>query len=338
MKDSAPSGKRTAPVVSSRGGNDCSAPPSAPPAGGVIPNGTRVARASFAAIPSPSSHEISSSGDLGWRSILARAFVVPDRCDGYTTTPTPDLLVSLNIGCEFTVESRTAGGWTLARPQPDSVGMTAPDRYNTLRWRSESNEPLKLFHMFLSAGMLQETAEDLGRPGLIPLLPDALVLQDPVVPVIARALITATATRADALHADSLAQALAVHIVYRQMLGSSLPQLRSMSGPLSSAVLEQVVDYIQDNLGNKLNLDDLSAVASLSKFHFVRAFKLATGVPPHRYLTTLRMLKAAQRLRSSNDTVQQISASCGYSSPGQFANAFRRHHGVNPTQYRRDAH
>lgn len=89
------------------------------------------------------------------------------------------------------------------------------------------------------------------------------------------------------------------------------------------------------NLAERVVLEDLSKVASISKFHFARMFKLATGEPPHRYLTRLRMQRAAELLRDSEDTVQQISATCGYASPGQFASAFRRHHGANPTHYRR---
>jgi len=290
-----------------------------------------------AAQVSPSSEMLASSDDLGWRSIVVRAYSLPDERDGFTTGPIPDLLVSLNIGGVFTVESRRLGGWTRARPQPTSIGIKAPGRYETLRWHSDSCTPMKLLHMFVSADMLHETAEGLGRPGLSTRVPDALHVEDPLLVVIGRALLSAVVRRAEPLHADSLAQSLALHMVYGRSLASEAPRPWQMPGALSSVALERVVDYMHSNLGMPLLLEDLAAVASISKFHFVRGFKLATGEPPHRHLTRLRMQLAAKLLRTSRDTVQQISAACGYASAGQFANAFRRHHGASPTQYRREA-
>ena len=47
------------------------------------------------------------------------------------------------------------------------------------------------------------------------------------------------------------------------------------------------------------------------------------------------MHRGAQMLRSSEHAVAVVAAACGYASPGRFAEAFRRHHGVGPAEYRR---
>jgi AraC family transcriptional regulator len=299
--------------------------------------GVSLAAASFTAEKGLPSKRFASSSDLGWQSILVRDLVYSDEIEGFTTTPTPDLLVAVNIGGPFIIESQRPGGWSKARPQPNSIGATAPGRSSTLRWHSESSEPLRSLHMYLSASLLQETAEGLGSPGLVSLLPDALQLEDPVVVAVGRALQDAVETRADALHADSLAQSLAMHMVYGRLLGSGRIRSTPIPGALTVAALGRVVDYMHANLAERVLLEDLATVASISKFHFVRMFKLATGEPPHRYLIRLRMQRAAELLRRSEDTVQQISAACGYASPGQFASAFRRHYGASPTQYRSEA-
>ena len=307
-----------------------------PPYRGPI-DGCSLAAASFAAERSVPSEKFASSSSLGWQTILVRDFIYPEETEGFTTTPTPDLLVAVNTGGPFMIESQRPGGWSKARPQPDSIGATAPGRSSTLRWRSESSEPLSGLHMFLSASVLRETAEGLGRPGLLSLLPDSLHLEDPAVAAFGRALRDAVRERADALYADSLAQALALHMIYGRLLVSGPIRSSPIPGALGTAALRRVVDYMHANLAERVLLEDLATVASTSKFHLVRRFKLATGEPPHRYLIRLRMHRAAELLRDGEDSIQQISALCGYASPGQFASTFRRHYGASPTQFRREA-
>ena len=84
------------------------------------------------------------------------------------------------------------------------------------------------------------------------------------------------------------------------------------------------------HLGDELDLDRLAAVAALSKFHFVRSFRDATGLTPHRYLTMLRMRRAAALLTGTGQTVRQISVACGHRSPSHFAAAFCREYGTAP--------
>ena len=65
-----------------------------------------------------------SSERLGWRSTLVRAYADPDEADGFTTAPTPDLLVVINASGTFTIES----GRSRARYRPGSAGVTTPYR------------------------------------------------------------------------------------------------------------------------------------------------------------------------------------------------------------------
>jgi AraC family transcriptional regulator, regulatory protein of adaptative response / methylphosphotriester-DNA alkyltransferase methyltransferase len=49
------------------------------------------------------------------------------------------------------------------------------------------------------------------------------------------------------------------------------------------------------------------------------------------------MDRAREMLLEENATVRTIAARVGYSQPAQFAKAFRRHHGISPSELRRDA-
>ena len=56
--------------------------------------------------------------------------------------------------------------------------------------------------------------------------------------------------------------------------------------------LKQVKDFIEERLAEEITLADMAKVVHMSQFHFARAFKAATGQPPHRYLTQRRIERA----------------------------------------------
>ena len=291
---------------------------------------------SFAAERRLPSRRIGGSDGLGWESVLARAYDDADTTEAFTTAPTRDLLVVINLSGTFTIESRRPGGWARAQYRPGSIGVTAPSGSATLRWHREESEQRRSLHLFLSAGLLRETAEALDKPGLVAGLPDALLVEDPVIRVTGVALWDAALQRADPLFADSLAQSLALHVLHGRLVRRTPRPQPVGSRALTASALGHVVDYMHAHIDESVSLDELARVASISKYHFVRLFSMATGLTPHRYLVGLRMRHAAELIRASADTVQEISTACGYASPGQFARAFKRHHGRTPTQFRRE--
>lgn len=84
------------------------------------------------------------------------------------------------------------------------------------------------------------------------------------------------------------------------------------------------------------SLAQLAGTARLSKYHFVRAFKASTGLPPHRYLVQLRIDRARILLETTNLSITEIAAQVGYDDPGYLARLFRGHFGMTPAKYRRD--
>src|SRR5438270_9023782 len=79
----------------------------------------------------------------------------------------------------------------------------------------------------------------------------------------------------------------------------------------------------------------LAAQAGLSKFHFTRLFKSATGVSPSQYHINLRMDAARKLLRETKKSVLDVALEIGYSNPSHFAQLFRRETGLSPSDYRR---
>lgn len=83
-----------------------------------------------------------------------------------------------------------------------------------------------------------------------------------------------------------------------------------------------------------LDVDDLARAAGLSRAHFSREFSRAFGEPPHSYLLTRRLERAAALLRATDRSVADICFSVGCQSIGSFTSSFTRTFGMSPTAYR----
>lgn len=78
----------------------------------------------------------------------------------------------------------------------------------------------------------------------------------------------------------------------------------------------------------------LAQVSGASEAHFARAFKQAFGIPPHRYLLTRRIERAAALLRDTDLPIIDIAFQTGWSSLGTFGRIFRDITGESPTALR----
>jgi len=78
----------------------------------------------------------------------------------------------------------------------------------------------------------------------------------------------------------------------------------------------------------------LARVSGISAAHFARSFKDAFGVPPHRYLLTRRIERAAALLRDTEMSITEIAFHTGWGSLGTFGRTFRDVTGENPAALR----
>jgi AraC-like DNA-binding protein len=83
-----------------------------------------------------------------------------------------------------------------------------------------------------------------------------------------------------------------------------------------------------------LDVRALARAAHLSPAHFSREFRREFGEPPHRYLLTRRLERAATLLRNTDRTVAEICFTVGLQSVGSFTTSFTRAYGMSPTAYR----
>jgi AraC family transcriptional regulator len=136
------------------------------------------------------------------------------------------------------------------------------------------------------------------------------------------------------VYVESLAAAMAAHIFARY----TNPVFRgSQSAGLNRAQLRRVLDYIHDNPERDLTLDEIAAVANLSKFHFAKSFRAAMGIAPHQYIVKTRIEKARKLLAVDSISVEEVANRVGYSDKSHFAAQFSKIVGVSPNRYRMSA-
>lgn len=98
--------------------------------------------------------------------------------------------------------------------------------------------------------------------------------------------------------------------------------------------IQKVIHYIRSHIGEPLSLEELSSMAYMSKDHFIRKFKQATGLTPVLYVTTHRMEKAELLLVTTTLSVKQIAREVGYGNTSYFNRLFRKHFNLSPQMYR----
>lgn len=98
--------------------------------------------------------------------------------------------------------------------------------------------------------------------------------------------------------------------------------------------IERVIAHMRAYLAEPLDLNALSSVAAMSRFHFIRVFEEITGVSPHHFLSCLRIQHAKALLADSDRPVTDICMTVGYSSLGSFSSVFAQFVGLSPTAFR----
>ncbi|WP_243124393.1 AraC family transcriptional regulator [Clostridium sp. AWRP] len=96
-------------------------------------------------------------------------------------------------------------------------------------------------------------------------------------------------------------------------------------------MLNNTLEYIENNLDMELNIEDISKVACSSRYHFQRMFYALTGFTVSQYIRNRRLTLAAEELASTDKKVIDVALKYGYESPEAFTKAFQRLHGISPS-------
>ncbi|HHX37697.1 MAG TPA: helix-turn-helix domain-containing protein [Clostridiaceae bacterium] len=102
-----------------------------------------------------------------------------------------------------------------------------------------------------------------------------------------------------------------------------------------NSMAANAIRYMRKNIEKPISIQDIARSVNLSPYYFSRKFKQEIGDTPANFLIRLRINKAAELLRTTDSTVEDIAFSLGYENPSSFAQLFTRRTGMTPLQFRR---
>ncbi|WP_236515249.1 helix-turn-helix transcriptional regulator [Sandaracinus amylolyticus] len=129
---------------------------------------------------------------------------------------------------------------------------------------------------------------------------------------------------------ETLTSALAIRLVAR-FNASSTTDERELGG-LGVRTLAKIDAYLRDSTG-PISLEELARLAGVSRFHFTRQFKRATGETPMAYVRRLRVERAKELLLATDMSLADIAAHVGFADQSHFTRVFRSIVGTTPARF-----
>jgi len=137
---------------------------------------------------------------------------------------------------------------------------------------------------------------------------------------------------ASRLFLDQVSLALTLHLTNRY---GKAPRRKTFVGGLTPWQLDRALQMMESSLDNDLSLAALGDACGLSPAYFARSFKVSTGMPPYRWMTNQRVIKAKTLIQATRLSLREIATICGYRDQSHFHRTFANNTGLTPGEWRR---
>jgi AraC family transcriptional regulator len=221
---------------------------------------------------------------------------------------------------------------TLVRAPAGSIRFVAPDQ----PFEVEVCEPTDTVHLYIRQEIWDEVVMDMTgkEPSKVP-FDSRLLESDPMLATLCMAGLTAMNVEdLGPAFTDHLARCIASHIMTVHQ-GIKPAWRTSESGRVISAEVVRAIDFIEANADRSIGLQDIANAAFRSPSHLARVFASEVGMPPHRYLISVRIKRAQQLLAKTSKPIAEIALDCGFTHQEHLTRMFRRHFQTTPAAYRR---
>jgi AraC family transcriptional regulator len=273
---------------------------------------------------------IRSSHSLSWKHIVVEEFRQPPGQEKYENLTDHTVCISLNHRPLRLLQAM--GNRRLTTPSVKGDICIIPAGSSVF---SQWNQEDQYLRIRIAPQLLEQVAQEASEVASdwVELSPE-LRVRHPQIEQLGMMLLNEIKNNglAEQLYVESLTNALAVHLL--RSYSAIQPCADQYDGGLSDHQLLQVANYVHDCLDRDINLSDLAGLLGISKFHFSRHFKQATGLTPHQYVLQQRLEQAKHLLKKTKLPVMEIAMLCGFSNHSHLGKVIRQHTGLSPKAYR----
>jgi len=283
----------------------------------------------------PTSSLLASSAGLGWSTISVEL-----RSHGVTEAP---VIVARHVEICLVVAGNKDG---LVRRIEEGIRQEAMPKTGAI-WLSPAGVRKEIvitapipqtMHLYLPTALFNRLKDDFNLP-VAPAhsIHHAAGIDDDVIDQIGRSILSelTVETAASRVYVETASLTLAARLLQKYCDSGARTPTESPAHSLDHIRLHRVLDYIAANIENDITLIDLAGIANYSPFHFARKFTLAMGIPPHRYISRIRLENAMAELTAGELPLVEVALNAQFSSQASFTRAFHRATGVTPQEYRR---
>jgi AraC-like DNA-binding protein len=191
-----------------------------------------------------------------------------------------------------------------------------------------SDAPWRYRGLYIDDASFHEICDAIGgRPVTTPYFNDSVVQDAELSDLLVRAHLAL-----EARDARLVRESLFLAGVARLMERHGQPRPQPPKAGNEHGPVRRALDCMQSRLAVDLSINELAACAGLSPFHFARCFRKATGLPPHAYLTQLRV-DHAKRLLGDGKSPAEAALAVGFYDQSHLIRHFKRTYGITPGQY-----
>ena len=208
-----------------------------------------------------------------------------------------------------------------------AINLAVPDEAHTGHAATHAGWTYRMF--YLDAGTIRQAASEIAdRSVSLPFFRTGVIQDDSLASIIYQLHLAMEPAHASTLERQSRLLWMLTQLILRH--AEDRPPIRKTGQERGSVRL--VRDYIEAHYGEDLSLDRLARIANLSPFHLIRVFRNQTGLPPHAYLTQVRV-RHARTFLAQGWSIAPVAMETGFVDQSHLTRHFKRIVGVTPGQY-----
>ncbi len=198
------------------------------------------------------------------------------------------------------------------------INLCVPGEVHTRQPAAPAGWSYRMF--YLGAPVLQQVAADVAdRPRELPFFGPGVIDDPPLAQRLREVHLRLEEPSTPLLEQETLVLGMLAQLVRRH--ADAPPSLARMGR--EPRAVGQIKRYLEDRYADEVSLEQLSRLTQLSRYHLVRVFREAVGIPPYAYLRQVRVMRAKAML-ASGQPIAEVALATGFTDQSHLHRWFKR--------------